>query len=201
LVRGFRAAWKRLPRPWRIAIDWIVTIAVAFTAVLAFQAEVAKPYRIPSASMEPTLHCARPARGCLARFSDRVVAFRLAYRFRDPHRGEIVVFRAPPAAVRCDNGHRGIFVKRIAALPGEEIWERRGEVFVDGKRLDERYVPPDRRDTITRSWGRVPPGHYFMLGDNRVDSCDSRVWGAVARRDLIGPVVLTYWPPNRVSIH
>ena len=207
-MRSVRAAWKRLPRPWRILVDWLATIAVAFAAVLAFQAEVAKPYRIPSASMEPTLHCARPARGCLARFSDRVIAFRLAYRFRDPHRGEIVVFRAPRAAARCDNGHGrsgnghgGIFVKRIAALPGETISERRGEVYVDGKKVDEHHVAPDRRDTITRNWGRVPRGHYFMLGDNRVDSCDSRVWRAVARRDLIGPMALTYWPPNRLSIH
>jgi signal peptidase I len=200
-MRGLRSSWQRLPRPWRIVVDWLFTIALAFAAVLAFQAEVAKPYRIPSASMEPTLHCARPTSGCQARFSDRVIAFRLAYRFRDPQRGEIVVFHAPAGAARCDNGHRGIFVKRIAALPGELISERRGAIVVDGKELNEPYVAPARRDTITRSWGRVPPGHYFMLGDNRAESCDSRMWGPVPRKALIGPVVLTYWPPDRIATH
>jgi signal peptidase I len=199
-MRGLRSNWRRLPRPWRIAIDWLVTIAVAILVVLAFEAEVAKPYRIPSASMEPTLHCARPASGCLARFSDRVIAFRLVYRFRDPHRGEIVVFHAPPGAARCGEGHAGIFVKRIAGLPGEVVSERHGFVFIDGKALNEPYVAPDRRDSITQTWPRVPAGQYFMLGDNRTSSCDSRMWGPVARGRLIGPVVLTYWPPNRISI-
>ena len=81
-----------LPRPWRIAIDWIVTIAGAIAIVLAIKAWVVNPYRIPSSSMEPTLHCARPGQGCEARLSDRVLANRFIYRFRDPHRGEIVVF-------------------------------------------------------------------------------------------------------------
>src|SRR5919199_1527518 len=130
---------KRLPAPARVALDWLLTIAAVAVFVLAFEAEVAKPYRIPSASMEPTLHCARPARGCEARFSDRVIANRLAYRFRDPHRGEIVVFEAPDAArVRCDEG--GTFVKRIVGLPGELVSERNGTVYVDGKPLPEPYV-------------------------------------------------------------
>src|SRR5919204_3922445 len=118
-MRGLRSNWRRLPRPWRIAMDWLVTIAVAILVVLAFEAEVAKPYRIPSASMEPTLHCARPARGCAAHFSDRVLAVRLVYRFRDPKRGEIAVFDTPPAAARtCNEGHDGSFVKRVIGLPG-----------------------------------------------------------------------------------
>ena len=87
-----------LPRPWRIAIDWIVTIAGAIAIVLAIKAWVVNPYRIPSSSMEPTLHCARPGQGCEARLSDRVLANRFIYHFRDPHRGEIVVFNTPHAA-------------------------------------------------------------------------------------------------------
>jgi signal peptidase I len=87
-----------LPRPWRIAIDWIVTIAGAIAIVLAIKAWVINPYRIPSSSMEPTLHCARPGEGCEARLSDRVLANRFIYHFRDPHRGEIVVFDTPKAA-------------------------------------------------------------------------------------------------------
>src|SRR5919199_6584797 len=136
---------KRLPAPVRAALDWLLTIAAVAVFVLAFEAEVAKPYRIPSASMEPTLHCARPARGCEARFSDRVIANRLAYRFRDPHRGEIVVFNAPEAAARqCSEG--GTFVKRIIGLPGEVVSERNGDVYIDGKQLKEPYVDSRRRD-------------------------------------------------------
>ena len=90
-----------LPRPWRIAIDWIVTIAGAIAIVLAIKAWVVNPYRIPSSSMEPTLHCARPGQGCEARLSDRVLANRFIYHFRDPHRGEIIVFNTRPPRRRC----------------------------------------------------------------------------------------------------
>jgi signal peptidase I len=193
-----RTALHRLPDPVRLAVDWIVTIAVAIGVVLTVKVEVANPYRIPSASMEPTLRCARPAAGCDASFSDRVIANRLAYRFRDPHRGDIVVFEAPEAAERrCSEG--GTFIKRIVGLPGEVLSERAGTLYVDGKPLDEPYVDSRRRDSMTRSWPRVPDGEYFVMGDNRVASCDSREWGTVPRKNLIGPVLVTYWPPGRLS--
>jgi signal peptidase I len=91
----------------RKAAEWLGTIAIAAAFVLAFEAEVAKPYRIPSASMEPTLHCARPGPECLGRFGDRVIANRLAYRVADPRRGQIVVFVAPPTASRCGGDDGG----------------------------------------------------------------------------------------------
>ena len=82
-------------------IDWSLTIAVAIVAILVFQAEVAKPYRIPTSSMEPTLHCAKPGDGCRSRVSDRVIANRVVYRFRAPERGDIIVFNAPAESRRC----------------------------------------------------------------------------------------------------
>src|SRR5581483_2649465 len=94
-VRVLDRATSRLPRPWRTALDWVLTTAVAIVAVLGFEAEVAKPFRIPSSSMEPTLHCARPAGGCEASFSDRVLACRICYTLSSPTRGQIVVFEAP----------------------------------------------------------------------------------------------------------
>jgi len=191
-----------LPRPWRIAIDWIVTIAGAIAIVLAIKAWVVNPYRIPSSSMEPTLHCARPGQGCEARLSDRVLANRFIYHFRSPHRGEIVVFNTPPAAQQMC-GASGTFVKRLIGLPGETVTEKTGGlVYIDGKKLNEPYIKPDRRshDATTGTW-HVPQGSYFFMGDNRGESCDSRRWGSVPRKNLIGEVFATYWPPNRIALH
>ena len=193
---------RGLPHPLRVLIDWVVTIAGAIAIVLAIKAWVVNPYRIPSSSMEPTLHCAAPASGCEARFSDRVLANRFIYRFREPERGDIVVFETPPAAkARCGAG--GTFVKRLIGLPGEmlELRSRRGltYVFIDGKPLDEPYIQSERRDTRAPESFRIPQGQYFMMGDNRSQSCDSREWGTVSRDNLIGKVFATYWPPNRIS--
>ena len=189
----------RLPRPWRIAIDWIITIAGAVAIVFAIKQWVVNPYRIPSSSMEPTLHCAG-GQGCEARLSDRVLANRFIYRFRSPHRGEIVVFKTPPQAqARCGAG--GTFVKRLIGLPGETWSEQNGFVYINGKKLNEPYIKPDRRDTETHPAQTIPKGTYFMMGDNRAESCDSRVWGTVPRKNLIGEVFATYWPPNRISIY
>lgn len=194
-----------LPHGVRVAVDWIVTIVGAIAIVLLVKTFVINPYRIPSSSMEPTLHCGRPAGGCEARFSDRVLANRFIYHLRDPRRGEIVVFDTPPAArQRCGAG--GTFVKRLIGLPGERLEVRlvRGDgvVFIDGKRLQEPYVKPDRNE-VSSAFGPVtiPPRHYFMMGDNRESSCDSREWGSVPRENLIGKVFATYWPPQRISLH
>jgi signal peptidase I len=190
---------RRLPPRWRTAASWLVTIGVAVLFVLVFEAEIAKPYQVPSASMEPTLHCARPADGCEARFSDRVLAAPIVYRFRNPERGDVAVFQTPKkAALLCGAG--GTFVKRIIGLPGEFVSERNGYVYIDGKLLNEPYIRSTERDSLTKTWPRVPQGEYFMMGDNRADSCDSRQWGPVPRSSLKGPVVATYWPPNRISI-
>ena len=191
-----------LPKRARIAVDWIVTIVGAVAIVLAIKAWVVNPYRIPSSSMEPTLHCARPAPGCEARFSDRVLANRFIYHFQSPGRGDVIVFKTPPAAkAKCGAG--GTFVKRIIGLPGETVQVRLrsglGYVYIDGKRLDEPYIQRKRRDPGPPKSYKVPPGDYFVMGDNRNQSCDSRVWGPVPGNNIIGKVFMTYWPPQRIS--
>ena len=191
--------FPNLPHGARVALDWVITIAGAILIVLAIKQWVVNPYRIPSSSMEPTLHCARPAPGCEARFSDRVLANRFIYRFENPKRGQIIVFKTPPLAqVRCGAG--GTFVKRLIGLPGETVSEKNGFVSINGKPLKEPYVKPSLRDMGSGYWV-VPKGHYFFMGDDRVHSCDSRVWGTVPRSSLIGPVVATYWPLGRFVIH
>ena len=195
---------RGLPHGWRVTIDWIVTIVGAIAIVLAIKAWVVNPYRIPSSSMEPTLHCAAPADSCEARFSDRVLANRFIYHFTEPERGDIVVFETPlKAQQQCGAG--GTFVKRLIGLPGERL-ELRSEkglnfVYIDGRKLDEsEYISDNRRDQGGPESFTVPQGQYFMMGDNRSKSCDSRVWGSVPRENLIGKVFATYWPPNRISI-
>jgi len=198
LIQG--RLFGRLPQRWRRVIDWALTIALAIALVLVFEAEVAKPYRVPSSSMEPTLHCARPASGCRAHYSDRVIALRLVYRFRDPHRGEIAVFHAPAGAAGCGESGSLIFIKRVIGLPGETVSERNGVIFVDGRRLAEPYVPASERDHRTGRWAKLERGQFFMLGDNRSASCDSRDWGPATRSSFIGPASITYWPPNRITV-
>ena len=189
----------RLPRPWRIAIDWVVTIVGAVAIVLAIKEWVVNPYRIPSSSMEPPLHCAGAGLGCTARFSDRVLANRFIYHLVDPKRGDIVVFETPVQAQRqCGAG--GTFVKRIIALPGETFEMRSGFVYINGARLQEPYVHKDRRDVDTRPPERIPKDRYWVMGDNRTQSCDSLVWGPLPRANLIGKVFAVYWPPRRISL-
>jgi signal peptidase I len=201
--------FPNLPHGWRVALDWVVTIVGAVAIVLAIKAWVVNPYRIPSSSMEPTLHCARPAPGCEARTSDRVLACRFCYHLHAPHRGDIVVFNTPSLAQQ-ECGSQGTFVKRLIGLPGEVWEERAGYVYINGRKLDEPYIRPGRRDNRTlglsdipprNTYNRIPKDYYLMMGDNRRSSCDSRVWGLVPKKNLIGKVFATYWPPSRISFH
>ena len=201
-----------LPRGVRVTLDWILTIAGAILIVLALKQWVVNPYRIPSSSMEPTLNCAKgpsPSQsGCLGDSSDRVLACRICLDFGPPSRNDIVVFNTPTkAASRCGEG--GTFVKRLIGLPGETVKEDdSGFIYVRGPdsktfvKLKEPYLSKARRLADSGHFGEtwhVPPGEYFMMGDNRSQSCDSRTWGSVPRNKLIGIVFFVYWPPDRIS--
>jgi signal peptidase I len=148
-------------------------------------------YGIPSSGMEPTLHCARgnsPV-GCLGAAEDHVVVQPGA----KVKRGDIVVFTVPPeAVVKCGEGP-GLFVKRVIGLPGETVHEdAHGRIDIDGAPLSEPYVRRARRLEDSAFFGKtwhVPRGDYFLLGDNRPGSCDSRVWGGVPEKNIVGPVV------------
>jgi signal peptidase I len=199
-----------LPRNARVTLDWILTIVGAILIVLALKQWVVNPYRIPSSSMEPTLNCAKgPAfPGCLGNSSDRVLACRICLDFGPPSRGDIVVFNTPSeAALKCGEG--GTFVKRVIGLPGDTVREDdSGFIWIRGPgdskfvKLKESYLTADRRLADTAHFGQiwhVPQGQYFMMGDNRASSCDSRSWGSVPRNKLIGTVFFVYWPPDRIG--
>ena len=178
------------PQPWgppspglgsRVArfisevLQTLVVAAVIFLGVNLVTARI----RVEGSSMEPTLHDA-----------ELVVVNRLAYRWGEPERGDIVVFRFP-----LDPDRR--FIKRIIGLPGEYIAIHDGVVFVDGVALDEPYIaaPPRYRG----EW-EVQPGQVFVLGDNRNNSSDSQTWGPLPLPQLIGKAVLVYWPPPEMGL-
>ena len=174
----------------RLLVGVALGLALAVGAVVVLLGlgglGVVETYRIPSVSMEPTLE-----------LGDRVAAIRFVGPV-EAERGDIVAYRIPRRAeVLCGNAG-GVFIHRIVGLPGERVVSRRGRLFVDGARLPEPYVETDRRGDLVGSWDVLRRG-YFVLGDNRVESCDSRVWGSVPEKSLIGEVSATYWPPDRVS--
>jgi signal peptidase I len=167
------------------------------TVVFAQFERTMNAYGIPSSAMEPTLHCARPGVGCEEDTKDRILVLRF-HPFWTPSRGDVIVFEAPAeAVVKC--GARGKFVKRLIGLPGETVSERNGYISINGRPLQEPYVKRGHRDKRSGTW-HVPKGEFFFLGDNRAHSCDSRYWGSVPRRNLVGPVVALYWPPDRISL-
>jgi signal peptidase I len=196
------AAPEAAPRGARLTLrnpflEILLVVMVALGLTWAVQAYLVKPYRIPSLSMTPTLE-----RG------DRILAVRAVYELRDPRRGEVVVFHPPGVGDRPVRGAAGeasvTFVKRVVGLPGETVRIRNGAVTVcaapgrDCRRLLEPYLS-GRRDL--RSFGPydVPAGSYFVLGDNRADSDDSRIWGFLPRDNIVGRAVAIYWPLDRAG--
>ncbi len=190
----------RSSSPRRIFVEYGIILVVALAVAFLLQAYVVKPYRIPSPSMVPTL---QPR--------DRVLVARFLYHFTSPGRGDIVVFRYPLDT-------HVVFIKRLIGRPGDTISLRDGAVYVNGVRLHEPYLPklagrpvptepasPVSGSTMSEPWSlnrpyTVPVGHYFMMGDNRTDSDDSRVWGPVPASDLIGRAFFIYWPVTRLGL-
>ena len=191
------------------AVVWGVFVFTVLVLVPLLATGTVKTYAMPNWMMEPTVHCGRPEPLCEGSRKDRLL---VVTRFLDLNRGDIVVYEASPAVERrC--GASGPYVRRIVGLPGETIQTRfirprepervyidgRERVFVDGRELEESYLDEDRAMFDVDKTFRIPMGRYFVMGDNRLFSCDSRRHGAITRADIVGEVVLTYWPPGRIS--
>jgi signal peptidase I len=189
-------------------IELVVTVAVAVALALLIQAFIVKPYRIPSPSMVPTL-----------KVGQRILANRL---ISHPSVGDIVVFHPPRGADTqnpvCGNPNQGgghdqpcdqptadessqTFIKRVIGGPGDRIQIQNGHVIRNGVREKDSYIAPCSGDSSCsfRQSVVVPPGHYFMMGDNRGASDDSRFWGPVPDSWVIGQAFFTYWPPGRIG--
>lgn len=165
-------------------VNLVVLAAITLVAVFGLRAFVIASYYIPSASMEPTLH------GCDGCQPDMVLVDKLSYRFSAIHRKDVVVFDRPPLAPPEDKE----LIKRVIGLPGDTVSGHDGKVYVDGRPLTEPYVNPACHGTTDFTTVTVPPGRYFMMGDNRCDSFDSRMFGTIARSAVVGRAFAVMWP-------
>ncbi len=189
-------------------LELVLTVAIAVGLALLIQAFIVKPYRIPSGSMEPTLT-----------IGQRVLTNRLV---NHPSIGDIVVFHPPagadPQPPTCGNPNQGTghsqpcdtstpaessqtFIKRVVGGPGDTLRILNGHVYRNGVRENDSYIEPcGGQDGCTFPKSIVvPPGDYFMMGDNRGSSDDSRFWGPVPDKWVIGVAFFTYWPPDRIG--
>jgi signal peptidase I len=171
-------------RTARLAIEWGGILVVAVLAAILIRSFVVQPFYIPSGSMEPTL-----------KVGDRVLVNKLSYDLHGVHRGDIVVFKKPP-----NDTAPGIndLIKRVIGLPGETIAAQDGQVDINGHPLAEPWLP---KGVTTAPFGpqTIPPGEYFMMGDNRGDSSDSREIGPIPKHLFIGKAFVRVWPLSRVG--
>ncbi len=190
-------------------VELALTIAVAVGIALLVQAFLVKPYKIPSGSMIPTLD-----------IHQRILVDRLATH---PGLGDVVVFHPPAGALQgpegiCGDKHEGLgnprpcdqpyggessqtYVKRVVGLPGDHLKIVDGKVFRNGVRERGSYIQPCPTPSFCQFpiSITVPPGHYYMMGDNRGLSDDSRFWGPIPQSWIVGTAFFTYWPPDRIG--
>ena len=181
-VKGGAAPVGKRTRTGKSAfLELFESVAIAIILAVLIRLFIFQPFYIPSGSMEPNLQ-----------IGDRIIVSKLTYRFSEPQRGDVIVFKFPLDPSRD-------FVKRAVALGGETVAISDSTLFIDGQPVPEHYLPPDLRfgDFGPRE---IPQDHYLMLGDNRNSSDDSRMWGALQEDYIVGKAVVIYWPINRISL-
>jgi signal peptidase I len=158
--------------------DVVISVAVsAFIIIFLYQ-----PVRVEGTSMLPVLED-----------QDRLFVNKLAYHVGEIHRGDVVVFLYP-------HDHEKSYIKRVIALPGDDLKIDHGQVFVNGKPLAERYVPPRFADSRSLPESVIPEHEYFVMGDHRSISSDSRDFGPVDRDLIYGKAAFVYWPMEQVGV-
>ena len=178
-------------------IEWIAVAAGAVIVALLIRAFVLQAFYIPSESMEPTLHK-----------NDRIMVNKLSYRLHDVRRGDLVVFRRPPNMASSEIND---LIKRVIALPNETIELRGSDIYIDDQKLTEPYLE-EGTPTLNLGWVTgcanppsertkclVPPGHVFVMGDNRTHSSDGRVFGPIDEDLIVGRAFVRIWPPSKLG--
>ena len=167
----------------RVAAEWIGLVVLALVIALLIKTFLFQAFYIPSESMVPTL-----------KVHDRVLVNKLSYKLHPVHRDDIVVFKAPK------NSDPGIddLVKRVIGLPGESVSGHGGHVYINGQELKETYLPSG---TFTSDFSpvKIPANSYWVMGDNRGNSRDSRVFGTIAKHEIVGRVFVRIWPLSRLN--
>ena len=169
------------PRNSRLRV-WLRDIVISVIASFFIVTFLYQPVRVEGTSMQPEL-----------RNRDRLFINKFFFRFETIRRGEIVVFHYPLDPQKS-------YIKRIIGLPGDTVSIVRGQVFIDGKPLKEPYVPARYRDSRSMPPLVVPPGEYFVMGDHRSVSSDSRSWGPVDRDLIYGRADFIYWPESAMGV-
>jgi signal peptidase I len=170
---------------WKIAFElraWFRDILFAFAVAIFIVIFVVQPVKVEGTSMQPRLVD-----------QERIFVNRFIYRFQDIRRGDIVVFWYPKDRSKS-------FIKRVLGVPGDEVEICEGSVYVNGTRVKEPYLKPEFQDYRSFKKVTVPPGQYFVLGDHRNSSNDSRSWGFVVRPLIYGKAIFSYWPVSRVGL-
>jgi signal peptidase I len=186
---------RRASRRWRSWAEAAIALVVAVLLALGTRAFVVQTYWIPSTSMVPAL-----------RAYDRILVLKAFFNWHDLHQGDIVVFSRPPRD-HCGGPADSDLVKRVIALPGQTIYSAGDRLYVNGRPLAEPYLPrndplgPPIPDASRQHPFRVPAGDYYVLGDNRQISCDSRFWGPIKGSSIIGRVVLLLWRDGHPDLH
>lgn len=167
-----------MKRFYSIIWEALEVVCVAFLPLFISYQFLARPFLVQGASMEPNFQN-----------GNYLVVDIVSYRFENPARGDVTVFHYP--------GNRSLYyIKRIVGLPGDKIDLSEGNIFVNGVKIDEKYLPGDTvTDTFTKSEFILGADQYFVMGDNRSASFDSRSWGPLLRSDIVGVVKFRVWPP------
>jgi signal peptidase I len=171
-------------------LDILEVVALAIAIFLFIYLLILQPHKIKGASMEPNYH-------------DReyLLTDKVTYRFNEPERGDVIVFEPPLPNIQ-ENGE---YIKRIIGLPGESVMIKDGSVYINGKLLEENYLRANGY-TENKHFAKegetivIPKDNYFVLGDNREYSSDSREWGFVPKENITGRAWVIYWPPQRVGL-
>jgi signal peptidase I len=178
---------KKRKKRSKTLIEWSAVLVVAILLAVGVRAFVFESFFIPSGSMLPTLQ-----------IGDRILVDKLSYDFHSVHRGDIIVFRKPPTDVGSPTIHD--LVKRVIGLPGDRISAVDGHVYINGKRLYEPYLPASAL-TYHLTPQIVPKGDVFVMGDNRENSYDSRYFGPISEKLIVGRVVLIFYPFSQFRLY